>query len=88
MRWLVWRPRGRRLRRGGRGDLVKKRKWFHEDQNVVSRAHEQHGHPINDYFIEFYQDSGDPRDRVAAKVHGEILEDVKVHTQAANHRSF
>lgn len=74
---------------GGRARrLVKERNWFHEYQNVVFRAHDQHGHPINDYFIEFYQDIGDPRDRVAAKVHGEILEDVKVHTQAANHRSF
>lgn len=68
--------------------LIKERRRFHEYQNVVFRVCDQYGHPINDYFIEFYQDVGDPRDRVAAKVHGEILEDVKVHTQAANHRSF
>jgi pimeloyl-ACP methyl ester carboxylesterase len=64
------------------------RKRFHEYQHVVFRVRDQHGHPIDDYFIEFYQELGDPRDRVAERVHGEILERVKPHSQAANHRSF
>ena len=60
----------------------------HLYQHVVFRVRDQFGAPINDYFIEFYQEAGDPRSTVFRKMQTEILEKVVTNSTMPNHRSF
>ncbi len=62
--------------------------WYHEYMHVVFRLRDQHGHPIDDYFIEFYQEKNDPKDAVFAKIHSEILEKVAANSTDKSCRSF
>ncbi len=73
---------------GQQARRIRKRKRFHEYMHVVFRVHDQYGDPIDDYFIEFYQEKGDDSDRVMEKVHTEILEKVKTNSIDPSHRSF
>jgi pimeloyl-ACP methyl ester carboxylesterase len=62
--------------------------WYHRYMHVVFRVHDQYDNPINDYFVEFYQQDGDPTDQVFQKIHSEITEKVTTNQVSANHRSF
>jgi len=72
----------------GQGLLGKAQKCFHEYMHVVFRVSDQHGNPIPDYFIEFYQEDGDRADAVMQKIHCEILEKVAPYSQDNSYRSF
>jgi len=61
---------------------------FHEFMHLATRVRDQYGEPINDYFIEFYQEDGDDDDRVLERIHRDILKKAKVYQPAPNHRSF
>jgi len=61
---------------------------YHQYQHVVFRVHDQFGQPVDDYIVEFYQEEGDPPDRVFAKIHGEILEKVTTYSGDSSYRSF
>ena len=60
----------------------------HLYQHVVFRVRDQFGAPINDYFIEFYQEANDRDDRVLRKIQTDILEKVVTNSTMPNHRSF
>ncbi len=61
----------------------------HLYQHVVFRVHDQFGAPVNDYFIEFYQQAKeDPKDVVFKKIQTQILEKVVTNSVAPNYRSF
>ena len=60
----------------------------HQYQHMVVRVHDQHGEPVDDYIIEFYQQPRDRPDNVFKKIHTEILEKVTKNQKAANYRSF
>ena len=64
------------------------RDWFHEYQHVVTRVHDQFGHPIPDYVLEFYQERGDADDDVFAKLHNEILEKITTNDRDHSYRTF
>jgi len=62
---------------------------YQQYQHVVFCVHDQHGVPIEDYLIEFYQDDGDENnDDVTEKVQCSILQDVHVYRKARHYRSF
>jgi pimeloyl-ACP methyl ester carboxylesterase len=61
---------------------------FHEYMHVVFRVRDQFGDPIPDYVIDFYQPTGDPKDKVYGAIHQEILEKVTTNTRDASLRSF
>jgi len=61
---------------------------YHRFQHVVFHVHDQYGQPVEDYFVEFYQQEDDARDRVFAKIHGEILEKVTTCSVNKAFRSF
>jgi hypothetical protein len=61
---------------------------FHEYQHVVFRVRDQFGQTIPDYVVEFYQEKGDPQDKVFNKVHSEILEKVTTNSVDSSYRSF
>lgn len=63
-------------------------KRFHEYMHVVFRVRDQYGNGLDDYFIEFYQEHGDDQDTVMEKIHGEILEKVKINSLDRSCRSF
>jgi pimeloyl-ACP methyl ester carboxylesterase len=62
--------------------------WYHRYQHVVFRVHDQHGAPIDDFIVEFYQEPRDPEDRVFKEINTQVLEKVTKNQRAANHRSF
>jgi len=62
--------------------------WYHQYQHVVFRAHDQHGAPIDDFMVEFYQEPRDQQDKVFKEINTKILEKVTKNQRAANHRSF
>lgn len=68
------------------------REWYHHYQHVAIRAHDQHGTPIEDYMIEFYQEPQDEQDNahqhVYKKINAEILEKVTQNDSTKNYRSF
>ena len=66
----------------------KKRNNYHEYQTLVTRVHDQMGENIPDYFMEFFQESKDPNDKVMQAVHKEILEKVTAFSRDASFRSF
>jgi len=51
-------------------------------------VHDQHGVPVEDYMIEFYQEPRDDEDRVFKKINSDILEKVTRNDVATNYRSF
>ncbi len=62
--------------------------WYHHYQHVVARVRDQHGVPVEDYMLEFYQEPRDDEDRVFKKINTDILEKVTRNDQAPSHRSF
>ena len=75
--------------RTGRGRRKREmRERFHEYMQVVFRVTDQYGNGIGDYFIEFYQREGDDADAIMEKIHGEILEKVKVNSIDHSYRTF
>lgn len=62
--------------------------WYHRFQHVVFRVHDQHGTPIDDFIIEFYQEPKDAGDHVFKEINTNTLEKVTKNQRAANHRSF
>ncbi len=62
--------------------------WYHRYQHVVFRVRDQHGDPIDDFMIEFYQEPGDRQDRIFKEINANILEKVTKNQRAANCRSF
>jgi len=62
--------------------------WYHRYQHVVFRVNDQHGAPIDDYMIEFYQEPRDSDDHVFKEINTKILESVTKNQRSANHRSF
>jgi len=61
---------------------------FHQFQHIVFHVHDQFGHPVDDYIVEFYQEEGDRPDTVFTKIHGEILEKVTTFSRDSSYRSF
>lgn len=62
--------------------------WYHRFQHVVFRVHDQHGAPINDFMIEFYQEPKDRKNRVFKEINTKALAKITKNQRAANHRSF
>jgi pimeloyl-ACP methyl ester carboxylesterase len=62
--------------------------WFHQYMHVVFRVRDQHGSPIQDYFVEFYQQHDDRSDTVFQAIHKDILEKVTKNTRNPECRSF
>jgi len=62
--------------------------WFNQYEHVVFHVHDQYGSPITDYMVEFYQEEGDPKDKVFNEIHGDILEKVTTNKQDGSFRSF
>ncbi len=60
---------------------------FHQYMNVVFYVHDQFGNPVDDYFIELYQEDDD-EDTVFEKINREILEDVHVNRSSGAWRSL
>ena len=73
---------------GQQSGRIETRERFHEYMHLVFRVRDQHGEPINDYYLEFYQDRGDERDLVMEHIHRNILEKVTVNSVDASCRSF
>jgi hypothetical protein len=69
-------------------DDSKHQLWYHRYQHVVFRVRDQFDQPVEDYFIEFYQQDDDPTDIVFKKLQSEVLEDVHVNSVKSNYRSF
>ncbi|MGF1679289.1 MAG: esterase/lipase family protein [Candidatus Methylacidiphilales bacterium] len=63
-------------------------KHFHPFMHVVFRVRDQHGDPVDDYFVEFYQQQGDRSDRVFEAIHKDILEKVTKNSRQPSYRSF
>lgn len=62
--------------------------WYHRYQHVVFCVHDQHGAPIDDFMIEFYQEPKDKNDTVFKVINTRILEKVTKNQRASNYRSF
>ena len=73
---------------GRRAGRIETRHRFHEYTHVVFRVRDQHGEPIRDFYIEFYQDKGDDKDLVMEQMHRDILEKVTVNSIDSSCRSF
>ncbi|HRJ70691.1 MAG TPA: hypothetical protein PLS03_00620, partial [Terrimicrobiaceae bacterium] len=61
--------------------------WYHACQHIAVRVRDQHGAPVEDYMIEFYQES-DEEDAVFKTINGEILRKVTRNRAAPHMRSF
>lgn len=60
----------------------------HQYQHVAFRVRDQFRHPVDDYVVEFYQEKGDPKDKVFETIHTEILEKVTTNQTDGSYRSF
>lgn len=61
---------------------------YHDYQTLVTRVHDQYGNWINDYFLEFFQETDSAEDETMQKMHKEVLEKVTKNETNASHRSF
>lgn len=61
---------------------------YHEYQNLTTRVRDQFGENIPDYFLEFFQEDDDPKDRVMKKMQSEVLEKVRTYSKDSSYRSF
>jgi len=62
--------------------------WYHKYMHVVFRVQDQYGQPVTDYFVEFYQEEGDPMDIIFQKIHAEILEKATTNEIDPSYRSL
>ncbi len=67
--------------------------YYHTYENVVARVSDDLGHPVEDYFLEFYEKPQTEAamltlDALMVKVHREILEDVHPYKENESYRSF
>lgn len=66
-----------------------KEKRYHQYQHVVTRVHDQFKGKIEDYFLEFFQETEEKTfDKVMQEVHSEILEKVRTYSRDHSYRSF
>jgi len=66
----------------------KERKMYHQYQNVVVRVHDQFNEPVEDYFLEFFQEEKDKKDKVMQKIQAEVLEKAYPYPENKSYRSF
>ncbi len=58
-------------------------------QNTVTRVTDDAGHPVNDYFLEFYLDDIDDKKNFFAQLfHRDVIRTVHAHGDAPSHRSL
>lgn len=65
----------------------KESKKYHQYQHLVTRVHDQYGEPIQDYFMEFFQEN-EKGDSVTIQIQTEILEKVRKYSRDGSYRSF
>ena len=51
--------------------------YFHQYLQVNTMAVDDHGYPVNDYFLEFFSDTSKKHDDANVYLHSSVLEDVK-----------
>jgi len=62
--------------------------YYHEYLTINMRVRDQFGEYIPDYFVEFYNENEGSQDPTMKRIHGDILEKVKVYSNNGSYRSF
>lgn len=60
---------------------------LHQYFQIITRVRDDHGHPVDDYFIEFFAPQ-ERNNQEAIYFHKEVLEDVHVNGQTPSFRAF
>lgn len=71
-----------------KGKMNKNSEHYHEYQNLSVRVYDQYKEMIPDYFLEFFEENNDPKDKVMRQIQSEILEKVRLYSGNGSYRSL
>lgn len=62
--------------------------FFHQYMQMNSRVSDDFGHPVNDYFLEFFSNTSLENDNANVYLHSQVLEDVKANSRDPSLRNL
>ncbi len=62
--------------------------YFHQYMQMNSAVTDDYGHPVADYFLEFFSNTSNENDNANVYLHGQVIEDVKKNSGDASLRNL